>query len=91
MRHQSVEKKSPRTKIPGVEKYSNIIKKNRTTTRQPNVEDNLDSPKVKCIGKKLKQCVSVKEDIANFPKKSNNKTSVQMNMSLEEELMQKFS
>ena len=58
-------------------------KKNRTTTRQPNVEDNLDSPKVKCIGKKLKQCVSVKEDIANFPKKSNNKTSVQMNMFLD--------
>ena len=60
-----------------------LLKKNRTTTRQPNVEDNLDSPKVKCIGKKLKQCVSVKEDIANFPKKSNNKTSVQMNMFLD--------
>ena len=44
---------------------------------------NLDSPKVKCIGKKLKQCVSDKEDIANFPKKSNNKTSLQMNTFLD--------
>ena len=44
---------------------------------------NLDSPKVKCIGKKLKQCVSVKENNANFPKKINNKKSVQMNTFLD--------
>ena len=39
---------------------------------------NLDSPKVKSTGEKLKQCVSVKEKIVNFPKNSNNKKSVQM-------------
>ena len=31
----------------------------------------------------MKQCVSVKENIANFPKKSNNKKSVQMNTFLD--------
>ena len=32
---------------------------------------------------KLKQCVSVKENNANFPKKFNNKKSVQMNTFLD--------
>ena len=44
---------------------------------------NLDSRKFKCDGKKLKKCVSVKENIVNFPKKSNNKKSVQMNTFLD--------
>ena len=34
-------------------------------------------------GEKLKQCVSVKENIANIPKKSNNEKSVQMNTFLD--------
>ena len=44
---------------------------------------NLDSPKVKCTGEELKQCVSAKEKIANFTKKSNSKNSVQMNTFLD--------
>ena len=43
----------------------------------------MHSPKVKSTGEKLEQCVSVKENIANFPKKSSNKKSVQMNTFLD--------
>ena len=38
VRHQSVKKNTPR--ILEIEKYRNIVlKENRTTTRQPNLED----------------------------------------------------